>query len=51
MVEAAVMDVMGRHTSYALEASHRPDPEWSTYFDFLYPNPANYQLMMNRRLN
>ena len=50
-VEAAVMDVMGRHSSYALEVTNRPDPEWSTYFDFLYPREADYRRMMNRRLN
>lgn len=50
-VEAAVMDVMGRHSSYALEATNRPDSEWSTYFDFLYPREADYRRMMNRRLN
>lgn len=49
--EAAVMDVMGRHSSYVLEVTHRPDPVWSTYFDFLYPSAADYQKMMNRRLN
>ena len=50
-VESAVRDVMGRHPSYVVAVTDRPDPEWSTYFDFLYPSEANYQLMMNRRLN
>ena len=50
-VEAAVRGVMGRHATYVVEVSDRPDSEWSTYFDFLYPSAANYQLMMNRRLN
>jgi hypothetical protein len=50
-VEAAMMDVMGRHSSYAVEVTDRPDPEWSTYFNFLYPSPADYQRMMSRRLN
>lgn len=42
---------MERHSSYAFEVTDRPDPEWSTYFDFLYPRQADYQRMMNRRLN
>lgn len=50
-VEAAVVDVMRRHSPYLLEVTGRPDPEWSTYFDFLYPSAANYQHMINRRLN
>lgn len=49
-VEAAVT-VIGRHSPHILEVAGRPDPEWSTYFDFLYPREADYQRMMNRRLN
>jgi hypothetical protein len=50
-VESAVRDVMGRHPSYVVAVTDRPDPEWSTYFDFLYPGAADYQRIMNRRLN
>jgi hypothetical protein len=50
-IEAAVRDVLGKHSSYLVEVTDRPDPEWSTYLDFLYPREADYQRMMNRRLN
>jgi hypothetical protein len=50
-VEAAVVGVMRRHSPYRLEVSDRPDPDWSTYFDFLYPSAADHQRMINRRLN
>jgi hypothetical protein len=50
-VGAAVMEVMERHRPYVLEVTDRADPEWSTYFDFLYPGEADYHHMMNRRLN
>jgi hypothetical protein len=49
--EEAVRAVMGRHSPYRLEVTGRADPEWSTYFDFLYPSAASYRKMMNRRLN
>jgi uncharacterized protein (TIGR01619 family) len=26
------------------------DKDWNTYFDFLYPSPEQYQMMMNRRV-
>lgn len=51
VVEAAVTEVMGRHSPYVLEMTDRPDPDWLTYFDFLYPSAADYQRMKNRRLN
>ena len=50
-VESAVRDVMGRHPSYVVAVTDGPDPEWSTYFDFLYPGAADYQRVINRRLN
>lgn len=42
---------MHRHPAYQHEISGRADPNWSTYFDLLYPSPETYQRMQNRRLN
>ena len=50
-LEAAVMALTERHSTYDLQVTNRPDPDWSTYFDFLYPRAPDYQQMMNRRLN
>lgn len=40
-----------RHSAYRPQISSQADPEWSTYFDFLYPSPEAYQHIQNRRLN
>jgi len=48
---AAVTEAIGRHSHYVLEVTNRADPEWSAYFDFLYPREADYQHMMDRRPN
>ena len=44
-------EAMQRHPAYRHEISGRADPNWSTYFDLLYPSPETYQRMQNRRLN
>ncbi|MEQ9507356.1 MAG: DUF695 domain-containing protein [Hyphomonas sp.] len=36
--------------NYQFEAGGRFDPEWSTYWDFLYPSARDLQRMMNRRV-
>jgi hypothetical protein len=42
---------MQRHPAYQPQIGGQPDPDWSTYFDFLYPSPDAYQRIRNRRLN
>lgn len=42
---------MERHPAYQHQIANRPDPDWSTYFDFLYPSSEDYQRIQNRRLN
>ncbi len=32
------------------ETGHRLEPDWHTYFEFLYPAPRSYQVMMNRHV-
>jgi hypothetical protein len=50
-VEVSVTEAIATHSPYVADVADRADPEWSTYFDFLYPREADYQRMMNRRLN
>lgn len=50
-IEAAASSVMERHPAYQYQVGSRPDPDWSTYFDFLYPRPADHERMMKRRLS
>lgn len=40
-----------RHPAYQARIGSQTDPEWSTYFDFLYPSLETYQRIQNRRLN
>ena len=44
-------EAMKQHPNYSFDVGKRSDPNWSTYFDFLYPNPNDYQRICNRRLN
>lgn len=39
------------HPAYQPQIGSQPDPEWSTYFDFLYSSPETYQRIQNRRVN
>lgn len=41
---------MKAFASYEFDAGCRADPEWSTYFEFLYPSDANRQRIENRRV-
>lgn len=42
---------MEQHPTYRYEIGARADADWSAYFGFLYPSPADYQRIQNRRLN
>jgi len=42
--------VMRRFPDYDLDCGTRADPEWRTYFEFLYPSPEDHQRMQNRRV-
>ena len=35
---------------YEFEVGSRPDPDWSTYREFLYPSPRAYQTIMNHHV-
>lgn len=47
---ASVEKVMAGHPAYKFETGARLDPEWETYFNFLYPSADNMQRIMNRRV-
>jgi regulator of RNase E activity RraB len=46
----AVHAVGARFPDYALEMGDQADPQWSQYFDVLYPGPRDFQRMQNRRV-
>ena len=35
---------------YEFEVGSRPDSNWSTYREFLYPTPRAYQTILNHRV-
>jgi uncharacterized protein (TIGR01619 family) len=49
-LEQAAANVLHRFPDYEIDTGSRPDPDWDVYCGFLYPSPANRQIMLNRRL-
>jgi hypothetical protein len=47
---ASAKKSMQNYPDYTFEADGREDPEWSAYFNFLYPNPYQKQCILNRRV-
>ncbi len=48
--EDLARDAMGDFPTYQFETGAREDPDWQTYFEFLYPSDRSMQLIMNRRV-
>ncbi|MCH6484995.1 DUF695 domain-containing protein [Pseudoxanthomonas sp. LH2527] len=46
--DARVDQAMRTSPHYRYQSGHRPDPTWSTYHEFLYPNPRTRESMENR---
>jgi uncharacterized protein (TIGR01619 family) len=47
--EEAVGAAMQNFNAYQWESGAKDDPEWSLYFDLLYPTPRDWQRIRNRR--
>lgn len=47
-MHGAIRDVMRGFPTYVYESGVRADPEWSVYFDVLYPSPREQQTIGNR---
>jgi hypothetical protein len=48
--EEAAASAMQRFSSYRYTTGTRDDPEWQSYFKFLYPSGPDYQRILNRRV-
>ncbi len=48
--EREVISVMIPFDAYRFEFGHRDDPQWSVYFDFLFPMPVDMQRILNRQV-
>ena len=47
---ASAEGAMADHPEYEFETGARLDPEWESYFNFLYPSADDIQRIMNRRV-
>src|SRR5215475_7078282 len=47
---ACVAEAMRLCPGYAYESGSRADPEWHSYFDFLFPGDRDMQSIQNRRV-
>lgn len=50
LMEKQVSTTMIAFPKYKFDFGHKPDKEWSGYFDFLYPSPIQMQIIQNRRV-
>lgn len=50
LIEQALQRLMARWPGYDYQTGTRPDPEWSSYWNFLYPSPESMELIRNREL-
>jgi Family of unknown function (DUF695)/Regulator of ribonuclease activity B len=48
--DARVALAMKPFPDYRYETATRADPQWETYFEFLYPSPEDMQRIQNRRV-
>lgn len=49
-IEATVTRAMSTYPGYGCEVGSQRDEEWSQYLELLYPSPAEYQVIQNRRV-
>jgi uncharacterized protein (TIGR01619 family) len=49
-LRAAVERAFENFAGYEFETSDRPDPDWETYFNLLFPSRVDMQSIFNRRL-
>ena len=48
--EKTISDALAEFKDYNYEMGINEDSSWGTYFDFLYPNPLQYQIIQNRKI-
>ena len=48
--ETTITQSMSKYPAYKFDFGNKDDKEWKGYFDFLYPLPIQYQVIMNSRV-
>ncbi|TWT38639.1 DUF695 domain-containing protein [Blastopirellula retiformator] len=49
-VEAGMKQAMAAYPEYEFRSGVREDSDWSSYFEFLYPDPAEMKMIQNGRV-
>jgi uncharacterized protein (TIGR01619 family) len=50
LYDKAISDIMVAYPNYSYDYGIKDDPNWTGYFDFLYPLPNQMQSIQNRRV-
>lgn len=50
LYDKTISEAMVAFPSYIYDFGIKEDPEWSSYTDFIYPNPRQFQSIQNRRV-
>lgn len=50
LYDKTISEVMVAYPKYQFDLGIKEDKEWSIYFDFLYPEPEQFQSIQNRRV-
>lgn len=50
LYDKTVSESMVAFPFHDFDYGHKEDPDWNNYFDFLYPQPGQFQSMQNRRV-
>jgi len=50
LCDKTISEAMVSFPSYSYEFGLKEEKEWNSYFEFMYPNPRQYQSIQNRRV-
>ena len=50
LYDKTISEAMVAYPSYSFDFGIKQDENWSSYFDFIYPNPRQFQSIQNRRV-
>jgi uncharacterized protein (TIGR01619 family) len=48
--EKTIVESMSKYQTYEFDFGSKEDNEWEVYFDFLFPLPSQYQMIMNAKV-
>jgi uncharacterized protein (TIGR01619 family) len=48
--DKTISDIIVKHPLYSFDYGVKEDKDWNSYLEFMYPNPRQFQRMLNRRV-